>query len=246
MIVSYDDKESRPALIERNFDPKAKVRGRVLLYTTPLDARHLGITLDRAHPNKEPRWNDYLTTSFFQVMVYVTTNYLAGSAESMNFNYLSGQTVTVSLPATPRSPTYTLQGPGINAAESVVPRAEGQGELSLTQPVMPGNYTLRGAEGDWRTQFSVNMPPEESQLSRVPPEQIEQLLGPKCILPIGQGANFREVLQGHWSQPIELFPWIMIMVLLALAVENLLANKFYRRETQENLEAAAPAQTTQA
>ena len=72
------------------------------------------------------------------------------SAESMNFNYLSGQTVTVSLPATPRSPTYTLQGPGINAAESVVPRAEGQGELSLTQPVMPGNYTLRGAEGDWR------------------------------------------------------------------------------------------------
>jgi hypothetical protein len=38
----------------------------------------------------------------------------------------------------------------------------------------------------------------------------------------------------------------MIMVLLVLAVENLLANRFYRRETQENLEAAAPAQTTQA
>jgi hypothetical protein len=29
---------------------------------------------------------------------------------------------------------------------------------------------------------------------------------------------------------VELFPWLMILLLIALAVENLLANRFYRRE----------------
>src|SRR5262249_6277610 len=152
--------------------------------------------------------------------------YLSGGEDPVHLNYLSGQVVTITLPPSPRSPTYTLQGPGISAAESVVPRGDGQSELSLTQPVMPGNYTLQGADANWSAQFSVNVSPEESQLTRIPPEQIEQLLGPKSVLAIGQGANFREVLQGHWSQPIELFPWLMILILLALAVENLLANKF--------------------
>ena len=32
---------------------------------------------------------------------------------------------------------------------------------------------------------------------------------------------------------MELLPWIMILVLLVLALENLLANKFYRKEKAE-------------
>jgi hypothetical protein len=30
---------------------------------------------------------------------------------------------------------------------------------------------------------------------------------------------------------VELFPWLMILLLLALALENLLANKFYKQKT---------------
>src|SRR5205807_7642237 len=160
----------------------------------------------------------YLTSSFYLVLVHETVGYLAGAAEAGSFNHVSGQTINVALPATPQAPTYTLTGPGLKPAETLVPRAEGQGELSITQAVTPGNYKLLSADGNWSASFSVNVAPEESQLSRVPAEQIEQLLGAGAVLPVGQGANFREVLQSHWNQPVELFPWLMILLLLALAV----------------------------
>jgi hypothetical protein len=118
----------------------------------------------------------------------------------------------------------------LSATEAIVPRPEKQTELTLTQAVTPGNYTLVADDGKWISSFSVNMPPGESELARVAPERIEELLGPGAVLPVGYGTSLREALQGHWKQPLELFPWLMILVLLALAVENLLANRFYRRE----------------
>jgi hypothetical protein len=157
--------------------------------------------------------------------------YLTGDADTGNFNHQSGQIVPVLLPATPRFVTYTLQGPGLSSTEAIVPRTENQSELSLPQAVTPGNYTLIGGDGKRTANFSVNPPPEESQLSRVPPEQIEAVLGNGALLPVGHGVKLHDALQGHWSQPMELFPWLMILVLLALAVENLLANKFYRRDS---------------
>jgi hypothetical protein len=224
VIVSYVDKEKRPALLERNFDHK-KIRGRVLLFTTPLDARHLAIE----HP-----WNDYLKTSFYLVLVNKTVGYLAGDAEEASFNHLSGGTVFLDLTGKPRSSTYTLQGPGLSATESMVTRGEGEGQLALTQAVTPGNYTLLSGDGKRVASFSVNIPPAESQLTRVPSEQIDALLGDKAILPVGRSpASLHEALQGHWAQPVELFPWLMILLLLVLAVENLLANKFYRREPSD-------------
>ena len=142
------------------------------------------------------------------------------------------------LPPAPRSPTYTLEGPGLSATDRLVPRADAQGDLSLAQAVTPGNYKLVSADNNWSTSFSVNIPADESQLTRVPADQIEQLLGKGAVLPLGQGANFKEALQGHWTQPVELFPWLMILLLLALAIENLLANKFYRRDSLEEKEEA--------
>ena len=46
-------------------------------------------------------------------------------------------------------------------------------------------------------------------------------------------AGIHEALSGHWSEPMELFPWLMVALLLLLAVENLLANKFYKRDTTD-------------
>jgi hypothetical protein len=227
VVVPYADKEGRPALLEKNFDRK-KVRGRVLLFTTALDLKHLS----REPPNQP--WNNYTTSSFYLVLVNEVISYLAGDAEEGSFNYLSGQTVTVALPATQRGLTFTLSGPGVTASDAPVTRGEGQAELTLTKPVMPGNYTLFGAEDKPTARFSMNVAPEESQLSRVPQEQIEELLGAGSILTVGQGSSLHEALQGHWNQPVELFPWLMILILVLLAVENLLANKFYRRENAEN------------
>jgi len=92
------------------------------------------------------------------------------------------------------------------------------------------------------------VPPEESDLSRVPAAEIDLLLGPghepegpeqgrqdpDSIVPVDRHADISHVLSGHVSQPIELFPYLMLGLLFFLALENLLANKFYKKEEPQD------------
>ena len=48
-------------------------------------------------------------------------------------------------------------------------------------------------------------------------------------------------MQGHISKPLELLPWLLMAVLLVLAVESVLANKFYKRAPKEGESEEAPA-----
>src|SRR5262249_16911764 len=100
--------------------------------------------------------------------------------------------------------------------------------------VAPGVFVVKDSHNNRTAQFSVNVSPEESQLSRVPAEKVEALFGEGSVLPVEKRTNLRDALQNRWGQPVELLPWLMILVLLVLAVENLLANKFYRGEPPGN------------
>lgn len=226
VIVSYGGEKPRPALLERGFADRKQTRGRVLLFTTPMDGRPLS-------EKSERMWNNYLETSFFFVLANQTVGYLAGDADAGTFNYLTGQTATVPLPPEPRFPMYQLQGPGLPGSALAIPRSAKQSELRINQATMPGQYTLLGGDGKWTAGFSMNVPPAECNLTKVPAEQIEALFGAGALLPLGPKASLKDALQNRWSQPVELFPWLMILLLLALAVENLLANRFYKRETGE-------------
>jgi len=235
-VISYDSKEDIPALLESRFDRK-QIRGRVLLFTTALD-------LAEMHPEDHSKqWNDYLETSFFPVMPQRAVGYLAGDTEDANVNFLCGQSVPVVLAANVRFPSYTIIGPGLKGQEAIVNRAEKQVELNITQAIQPGNYKLLGKEAVISA-FTLNVPPEENRLTRVPTEQIESLLGEGAVINADQKSDLSEALQNHWSQPVELLPTLMILLLLLLAVENLLANKFYRREP-ESKEPAVSAQTSE-
>jgi hypothetical protein len=222
VIVSYAGEKPSPALLEKSFDRRAD-RGRVLLFTTPLDDRHVGLRGPRGR-----RWNNYLQTSFYLVLVQKTTSYLCGDAEDKNQNFASGQAITVTLPASPRFPAYSLKGPG-GSAPTTVQRGENQGTLQLTQVAEPGNYQVFGADGKAVALFSINLPFDECQLEKVPAEQIEALFGPKAILSPDARTPIVDTIGEHYSQPVELLPWLMLLLLILLALENLLANKFYRR-----------------
>jgi hypothetical protein len=230
ILSVYDDKERRPALLERKFD-RQKISGRVLLLTTAFDA---------AHSTPPARWHDYLQSSFYLTLAKKVVGYLSGDLDDGFFNHLCRpqQPVLVTLPPEGRFPHYVLHGPGLVGQAGLIARGEGQNELRLGQAVLPGNYTLTSDDEKWKTGFSLNVPSEECRLTPVPSAQIEALFGPDSVLPIGHNINFREALQGHWNQPVELLPWLMILLLLVLAVENLLANKFYRRVPQEAAETA--------
>ncbi|HJT79399.1 MAG TPA: BatA domain-containing protein [Gemmataceae bacterium] len=223
VILTYVDKGKHPpALVER-----ALGQGRVILFTTGLDGRQA--------EKGGPWWNNYLETSLPVVLANLTVGYLAGDAEEPSPNYLAGQAVTVRLPPASRSALYTLDGPGLTGTEAAVPRTQDQDKLQITQAVAAGNYTVRDGDNKVVGGFSINVRPEECQLTRDPDtvKQIESLLGPNAVLPVGHAVSLHDALQHHWRQPVELLPWLMLAVLLALAFENLLANKFYRRPKGE-------------
>jgi hypothetical protein len=133
----------------------------------------------------------------------------------------------VALPSSGRFASYLLEGPGLDKDQAIVRRPENQNQVVLTQAVTPGNYLLRGGNGDTVARFSVNLPPEESQWDKIPAEQIDGVLGPGAVLTADRDVSLRETLQKHWSQPLEMFPGLMMLALFLLAIENLLSNRFY-------------------
>jgi hypothetical protein len=226
VLASYTDKDRSPALLERVVG-----QGRILLLTTPFDRR-------KDAGGKEPN-NYFELSSFGFVLGNLVVGYLAGDTDEVNLNHVAGEALTLSLPSQPLFPKYTLLGPGISGSDADLPRQPEQKELRIAQAVVPGNYALLDGQGQRLTAFSMNPRPEECQLDRVPVEPIEALLGPESVLPMGRSVSLRERLQEHWAQPLEVAPSLLLVLLLVLALENLLANKFYKRP-KEQTEQAVP------
>jgi hypothetical protein len=227
-IIGYAG-ENQPALLERTFADRDKAHGHVLLFTTPLDGR-----MDK---EGRPLWNNYIDTltTFYVALAQVTAGYLAGDVKDANFNHpTTGRELVMPLPLTSVESQYTLcrsnrpQGPGLSGVEvkGAVARQEGQVKLESSQTLLPGNYTLAGADNKPVTCFSLNPPPPECDLTRVPAKEIESLFGDRAVLKLDKGDTLRDALQG----PVRLLPWLMVLVVLLLAFESLVANKFYRRE----------------
>jgi hypothetical protein len=223
VIVHYA-KGDQPALLERNVG-----KGRVLLFTTAFDARR---------DQRNRFWNNYNEgISFYFVLVNHAVGYLAGDTDAVNLNYICGQTIIVNLPESSKGTLCTLQGtPGVSTSESNLPRPSDEVKLIIpdAKTGTPGNFWVTDDKGVRIGDYSLNSRSEESLLEPVPVEQIEKILGPGSVVPVGHDRSLREALQGHWNQPLDLLPWLLIAVLLVLAVENLLANRFYRRETPTN------------
>ncbi|HKB41969.1 MAG TPA: VWA domain-containing protein, partial [Gemmataceae bacterium] len=219
VIVPYADEAHHPALLERQLG-----QGRVLLFTTGMDARK----------DKDDRWywNNYNASSFLFVLINESVAYLVGDLERPSLNRVCGEPVHVELPATPRFPFYTLTGPGITGATATVTRPADQNTVPITQAALPGNYTLADKDNPRVAGFSLNVKSDECQLGRVDVARITDLLGADSVLPVDRAVDLRDMLQGHWKQPIELLPYLMMLLLLVLALENLLANKFYRNQDQ--------------
>jgi hypothetical protein len=193
----------------------------VVLFTVPLGG--LPVTGD-------DRWHNYWEdSSFGLVLADRVCRYLAGDATPPEVNYFCGQPVQVALASPPPPPPYTLQGPGLTAAETNLKALSGEGRLPVPQASQPGNYTVLDGKGRTAAGFSLNIRAEESQLDRVPAEEVEAVLGKGAVLQVDRKVSLREALQGLRAPPVELLPWLMMAVLLVLTVESFLANRFYRK-----------------
>jgi Aerotolerance regulator N-terminal len=220
VLVRYGDGNKHPALIERVVDLKRGRPGRVLLFTTP--------------PGWD-KWNNYADndSSFYVTLARQAIGYLTGDADRPTLNFLSGQGVPrVPVPISARPASYKLfrDGPAPPAVSvGQVTVEAGQNEVRLPQATEPGNFTLQAEDGGALAWFSVNLPAQESDLTKVAKGEIEAVLGPETVMAIEAQTDLSTALGGQVSRPLEIMPALMIFLLVLLAVENLLANKFYGR-----------------
>lgn len=233
VIARYDDDDDpakrHPAVLERAIlDAKDKTpKGKVILLATRLHVRS----------DADPEWNEYWSTTTHWPVVFpeLLLRAAAGSTAEVNFNYQTGQTVTIPLARllAGKRDNLSLEGPGIAVDDAVVRPSEWQTELRLGPPRTntPGNFVLSGPAPDWREGFSLDLPADESTLAKVPAEGVEELTGAGTVIPVGKDVKLTDVLTGteQFKTPMDLFPWLLIAVLLLLVFEAFLANRFYRR-----------------
>jgi hypothetical protein len=209
VVLHYSD--GRPALVERPLG-----RGRVLLMTTPVSDR----------PNQDP-WNLLPVGEAwpFVVLANQMAAYLAGG-EQRQLNYLAGQTAVLRLDAAQQRRGLMLFAP--DGTSSPYPADLSRRELAIAATEQAGNYRL-AVEGDPAASlgFSVNYAPEQTRLERIEPNELAGLFAPLEIrMARTRGQIDRDVSQGRVGR--ELFPALIIVVALVLALESLVANRFYR------------------
>lgn len=212
VVIPYSD--GRPALVERPLE-----RGRVLLMTTPIS--------DAA----SDAWNA-LATGIDPWPFFVLSNesmlYLAGSGEE-RLNYLVGQRAAIRLGDTDTQSVYALTTPdGSEAAQLTADQVNRV--ISVPATSAAGNYRIRagGTEGGVDRGFSANTPLAATDLTRLSSENLDALLGAgRYHLTHGREEIDRSVAVGRVGR--ELYPLLIVLVAIALGLEHLLANRFYRR-----------------
>jgi hypothetical protein len=157
VVVYYNDAEKpedrHPAVLERGIPDPAqptKVKGRVLLLTTPMDTKPAA-----------QAWNDYwgdFNNSWVVVFPTLVVRYLAGDTADANFNYPTGLMIPVPLPkgvlrpaegaAATQQVTAIIDGPHLTSEEAEVKVDPKQTELRLGPPrtSLPGSYKVSSVD----------------------------------------------------------------------------------------------------
>src|SRR3954447_2011831 len=161
----------------------------------------------------------------FLALVNGVVQHLAGAGRTQ-LNYLAGQTIVLPLSAEEQVSSYVLQRPDGNSVRQSL--TSGQRNLSIATTEALGNYRVRAGGRQERLDrgFSVNAPAEMSRLDRVPAADAVKALGRERA----RVATNREEISlrvGLGRIGRELFPILILAVALAMAAEQLLANRFY-------------------
>ncbi len=210
-VVNFAD--GRPALLERSLG-----RGRVVTMTTPLSD----------NPNQTP-WNLLPVGDAwpFLVLVNQVTGYLVGSIDQQ-LNYVAGQPAVLQLEDQSQRRSYLLTSPD-GLKFPATPDMK-RGVLVVTSTDQVGNYRVQsgGRDSGVDRGFSVNLAPGQTDLRRIAPEALAEVFGPHGYR-VARTPQQLEVEQQKDRVGRELFPLLILLVAVALAMEHVVANKFYRK-----------------
>jgi len=224
VLLAYADKA--PGLIERVF--KGSRTGRVLLWTTPLSRR--------PDPKSPDAWNEFPNPlagwSFFYLMNQ-TVSYLTGTVEE-GLVFDAGRDVVLSIDPTRRLKDYAVQDPSGKTVETLSPPA-GSDSLVISAPQQLGNWSLKGTGTEGGAEvigFSVNPPESETQFVPLETADLDRLFKGKDRYALAEDPSSLEkvVIRGRVGH--ELFPWVMLAIMMVVTTEGVLANRFYRESGQ--------------
>ncbi len=211
VILPFSD--GRPAVLERPIGS-----GRAITMTTPISDS----------PSQNP-WNILPVSDEswpFMILMNLMASYLAhGSDEQLN--YFAGQTAVLQLDSQTQRSNYLLTGPGgMSVPLSADVRRR---RLVITAAEQPGNYRVLsgGQEKGFDRGLSINLAPGQTQLQRLGKNVLAEIFGPyKFRVARTKEQIDRDVSMGRVGR--ELFPPLILAVAVCLALESLMANRFYR------------------
>lgn len=220
VVATFSDR--KPAIVETSLGS-----GRVLLFTTPAAE-------PPQRPNQRQSWNELWSGEDawpWFVLINESLRYVARLGEG-RLNYLAGETVVLQNDAQRHPQTYQAFTPN-GEVQTVAARDDA---VTIRFNDRPGTYRLRGnADGPVVRGFSSNLPPTATDLARLPVTELDELLGEDRY----QLARNREEIHrvvGQQRVGQEMYPYVILLLAAALALEQLLANRFYRGEREEAAE----------
>jgi hypothetical protein len=203
-----------PAILERTIG-----RGRVVTVTTPFS--------DPPEPEGREPWNLLPARPWpFLPICDNRVGYLAQDSDE-RLEYFAGETARVRLAANQQVDNYVLRMPDGQAARGVATTSGGEIAVSSTEAL--GNYRINagGKSGQLDRGFSVNAPPEVSQLTPADAEKLAAAL-PKERVRLADNLDAVENYVNIGRSGRELYPWAIALVALVWSSEHLLANRFYK------------------
>ena len=211
-VLRFGNRE--PAVIERTIGT-----GRVLVMTTPIT--EYGYVAGRTG------WNRLLSGNPVPAYILLKgmTSFLA-QHDTQSLNVEVGQSVSFNNDPQEYPETYQVFSPDPEKPPSNLNTDK---KLRYRFTNSPGHYRLKGIfnESVLLRGFSVNIDEAATNLDRIMPDELDSFLGADRYQ-LAKQKNEIQRKQGETRRGQEFFPLLMLMVLVVLAVEYLMSNRFYK------------------
>lgn len=211
VVMRYTNRQ--PALFLR-----AVGEGAVLVLTTPL--------ADRAANNLLTGLDPAPGVMLVNSMVYYL---VGGTRPPLNYVAAPNLVVDVPLPQRPQGVVKALLHPPAGEATwlSSLPN---QARIPVTVDEGVGGYRLEQKDIGLDEGFSVNLRPEDTDLTRAADDDLKAAFG-AAPYTVARSQSEVERLVRVSRKGQELFPYLIALVAIILGVEHVLANRFYRHES---------------
>ena len=210
-VASYNNFE--PAIVERRIGS-----GRILVMTTPVS--------ERSRPRGRKAWNQRpLQPWVWFVVVRAMARHVV-QADSDALEVRVGQVASLRNDLKKFPDSWNVFSPDPEKPPAKI--AMVNNAVSYGNTNTPGHYRLKGVlDGPVLRGFSANIDPKTVDLTRVEPEEVDNVLGAgRYLLAKEQEEITRQ--QGQARKGREFYPLLMLMMFAAIVIEYLVSNRFYK------------------